>query len=133
MGACTGNYLPLGERSAPQHSLFEGKVSHTWKLSLKQFCFYLTATKKDNKDDKIKVSVLLTCTGQKLREIFKTFTFDSADDKMKLKPVLNKFSEYYNAKKNVTILCHKFFTYRHLGGQSFHDSIVEPKKLSNEC
>ena len=28
------------------------------------------------------------------RELYETFTFDSADDKMKLEPVLNKFSEH---------------------------------------
>ena len=117
----------------PQHFLFEGNVSHTWKLWLKQFRFYLTATEKDNKDDKIKTSMLLTCIGQKSREIYETFTFDSADDQMTLEPVLNKFSEYCNPRKNVTILRHKLFTYRQLEGQSFHDFITELKKLSAEC
>ena len=58
----------------------------------KLFLFYLTATEKDNKDDKIKTPMLLTCICQKGREIYKTFTFDSADDEMKLEPVLNTFS-----------------------------------------
>ena len=117
----------------PQHFLFEGNVSHTWKLWLKQFRFYLTATEKDNKDDKIKTSMLLTCIGQKGREIYETFTFDSADDEMKLEPVLSKFSDYCNPRKNVTILRHKFFTYRHLEDKSFHDFITELKKLNAEC
>ena len=42
---------------------------------------------------------------------------------MKLEPVLN----------NATILCHKFFTYRQLEGQSFHNFITKLKKLSAEC
>ena len=37
----------------PQHILFEGNVSLTWKLWVKQFRFYFTATGKDNKDNKI--------------------------------------------------------------------------------
>ena len=53
----------------PGHFLFKGNLSHTWKLWLKQFCFYLTASEKDSKDDKIKTSMLLTCIGQKGREI----------------------------------------------------------------
>ena len=108
-------------------------MSHTWKLWLKQFRFHLTATKKEYKDDKIKTSLLLTCTGQKGREIYETFTFDSADDKMKLEPILNKFSEYCNPRKNVTILCHKFLMYRQLEGQSFQNFITELKKLSAGC
>ena len=116
-----------------QHFLFEGIVSHTWKLWLKQFHSYLAATEKDNKDDKIKTAMLLTFIGQKGREIYKTFTFNSADDEIKLEPVLNKFSEYCNPRKNVTIPRHKFFTYRQLQSQSFHDFIAELKKLSAEC
>ena len=77
--------------------------------------------------------MLLTCMGQRGREIYEIFTFDSADDQMTLEPVLNKFFEYCNPRKNVTILGHKFFMYRQLEGQSFHDFITELKKLSTEC
>ena len=56
--------------------------------------------------------MLLTCIGQKGREIYGTFTFDSADDEIKLESILNEFSEYCNPRKNITILYHKFFLYR---------------------
>ena len=52
---------------------------------------------------------------------------------MKLAPVLHKFSEYCNPRKNITILRHKFFTYRQQEGQNFHDFVTELKKLSSEC
>ena len=66
-------------------------------------------------------------------EIYEIFTFYSADDEMKLEPVLNKFSEYCNPRKNVTMLRHKLFTYRQLEDQRFHDFITElKKKLSAE-
>ena len=71
----------------PQHFLFEGNVSHTWKLWLKQFCFFLTALEKKNKDCKIKTSRILTYIGQKGREIYEIITFDSADNQMILEPV----------------------------------------------
>ena len=93
----------------------------------------MTVTEKENKDYyKIKTSLLLICIGQKGREIYETLTFPSADDVMKLEPVLNKLSEYCNLRENVAIVCHKFFTYRQLEGQSFHDFIAEVKKLSAE-
>ena len=77
--------------------------------------------------------MLWACIGQKGREIYKTFTFDSADDQMKFELTLNKFSEYCNPRKNVTILRHKFVMYRQFEGQSFHDFITKLKKLSTEC
>ena len=73
----------------PQHFLFESSVSHTCKIWLKWFRFYLTVTEKYKKDDKIKTSILLTYIGRNGREIYKTFTFNLADDDIKLEPVLN--------------------------------------------
>ena len=40
----------------PQAFSFDDSVSHSWKLWLKNFDFYLAATKKDTKDNKIKTS-----------------------------------------------------------------------------
>ena len=84
------------------------------------------------KGDKIKTFICLTCIGQKGREIYETFTFEPGNE-MKLAPVLHKFSEYCNPRKNITILRHKFFTYRQQEGQNFHDFVTELKKLSSEC
>ena len=111
----------------PQAFSFDGNVSHSWKLWLKHFDLYLTATEKDTKGDKIKTSIFLTCIGQKGREIYETFTFEPGDE-MKLAPVLHKVSEYCNPRKNITILRHKFFTYRQQGGQNFHGFVTELKK-----
>ena len=111
---------------------FDGNVSHSWKFGLKQFYFYLATTEKDSKGDKIKTSIFLTCIGQNGREIYETFTFEPGD-KMKLAPVLRKFSEYCNPRKNKTILRHKFFTYRQQEGQYFHDFVTELKKVSSKC
>ena len=52
---------------------------------------------------------------------------------MRLASVLEKFSEYCNSRKNIIILCHKFFTYQQHEGQHFHDFVTELKKLRSEC
>ena len=58
--------------------------------NFKHFCFYLTVAEKDNKDDKIKTSMLLTCIDQIVKYTYETFTIYLADDERKIKPVLNK-------------------------------------------
>ena len=103
----------------PQAFSFDGNVSHSWKLWLKHFDFYLAATEKDTKGDKI---------GQKGREIYGTFTFEPGDE-MKSTYVLHKFLEYCNPRKNITILRHGFFTYTQEEGQNFHDFVTELRKL----
>ena len=67
----------------PQAFSFESNISHNWKIWIKHFDFYLAATEKDTKCDKI---------GQKGREIYGTFTFEPGDE-MKLASVLHKFLE----------------------------------------
>ena len=42
--------------------------------------------------------------------------------------VLKEFSEYCNARTNIAILRHKFFTYRQHEGQNLHDFITELKE-----
>ena len=63
----------------------------------------MTVTEKDSKDDKLKTSMLKTCIGQKGREIYETFTLDSADDEMTM-TMKNIFSAkiMYNV---INIIC----------------------------
>ena len=75
----------MDQLEPPQASSFDG--NHTQTL------FYLPATEKDIKGDKIQTSIFLTCIVQKEREIYETFTFEPGDE-MKLAPVLHKFSKY---------------------------------------
>ena len=73
------------DRLEPLQSFsFKGNVFQGWKLWLKHFEFYLAATEKDRNNDKVKTSVLLTCIGQKGREIYETFNFDNPGDEMRL-------------------------------------------------
>ena len=50
-------------------------VSQGWKLWLKHVEFYLTATEKDGKIDKVKTSLLLTCIGKKPEKSMKLLTW----------------------------------------------------------
>ena len=117
----------------PQSFLFEGNISHGWKTWSKHFDFFLTATESDEKSDKVKTSILLSCIGPKGREIYETFQFATEGDRFKLDTVLEKFTAYCNPRKNITIIRHKFFTYKQQEGQSFNDYIIELKKRSSEC
>eukprot|EP00112_Aurelia_sp_Birch-Aquarium-sp1_P017827 Seg4172.1 transcript_id=Seg4172.1/GoldUCD/mRNA.D3Y31 product="hypothetical protein" protein_id=Seg4172.1/GoldUCD/D3Y31 len=93
----------------------------------------MVATESDAKSDKVQTSILLTCIGQKGRDVYNTFTFETADDKLKLKPVLEKFTEYCQPRKNITFLRYKFFSCRQKDGQLFDDFVTDLKKLSAEC
>ena len=97
------------------------------------FNFYLVATESDAKSDKIKTSMLLTCIGERGREIYETFEFPTAGDSLRLNAVLYQFDAYCYPRSNTTINRHKFFTYRQVEGQPFNNFATELRTLSAEC
>ena len=54
-----------------------------------------------------KTSILLTCINPKGREVYEIFVFNQEGDKLKLKPVLEKFTEHSYPRRNITLLCHQ--------------------------
>ena len=94
---------------------------------------YLVAIEKDGKSDKIKTSILLYCIGNNGREIYNTFTWTSAEDRLKFETVLVKFDNYCQLGKNLTYLRHRSFSYRQRYGESFDDFATELKKRSAPC
>jgi hypothetical protein len=108
-------------------------ISEQWDRWKQQFELYITATESDAKSDNIKTSIFLTCIGKQGLEIYNTFTFENDSDKMKLKPVMEKFEAYCKPRKNITLIRHHFFTYRQREGQSFDAYVTELKKRSSQC
>ena len=113
--------------TAPGPLSFEGNIADKWKKWRQEFEFFLVATESDAKSDKIKSSILLICIGQRGRDIYNTFTFTSADDKLKLLPILAKFEEYYFQEKILLIFAINFFLSPGQTSTTFH------KTLYNIC
>ena len=93
----------------PQSFLFKGNISHSWKTWSTYFDFFLK-TESDEKSDKVKTSILLSCISSKGREIYETFKFATEGDRFTLDKVLEKCMAYCNSRKNITIIRHRFFT-----------------------
>ena len=52
---------------------------------------------------------------------------------MKLQPVIDKFDEYLNPRKNITFLSFKFFGNNQGEGQLIDDYVTELKTRSQHC
>ncbi|CAB4013855.1 Hypothetical predicted protein [Paramuricea clavata] len=101
---------------------FEGNLSENWQKWRQELELYLTATENDGKSDKIKTSILLTCVGNQGREIYNTCTFQFVEgEEMKFKVVVQVFQDYCSPRKNITFMCHKFFTCKQRNGQSLDE------------
>ena len=77
-----------GKFSPPKELSFTGNLSENWRKWKRQFQLYLTATESHEKSNAVKTSQLLTAIGEKARDVYYTFTFDSEADAMKLDKVI---------------------------------------------
>ena len=123
----------MSKFNPPKEISFEGNLSENWERWKKEFQFYLTATESNDKDEDVKTSRLLTTIGEKARDIYYTFTFAEEGDNMKLTPVMAKFDEYFNLKKNLPYTRFKFFTYNQASGQTIDEYVTELKSRSRHC
>ena len=120
------------EFTPPEHMTFDGNLREHWKKWKQEIEFYMQATEKDKKANKVKSSILLTCIGPQGREIYNTFNFEEGEH-MNFDSIIKQFDEYCLPKKNLTLIRHRFFTYTQKEGQSFSEFIVQLKKLSTDC
>ena len=59
----------MSKFSPPNALSFEGNIAENWTKFKKEFHFYMTATESNNKPEDVKTSRLLTCIGEKQKEI----------------------------------------------------------------
>ena len=64
-----------------------GAIWKRWKQDLH---FYLAATEKDSKEDKVKSSIFLHCIGHKGREIYNSFIFEPKEHSMIFTKIIEK-------------------------------------------
>jgi hypothetical protein len=69
-------------------------TAESWQRWKREFEFFMVATETDKKDIKIKTSTLVTCIGQRSREVYYNFVFDDDEDSMKYKIVIDKFDAH---------------------------------------
>ena len=87
-------------------SFVSDNLSANWTRWKQDLNFYLAATEKDSKGDKVKSSILLHCIGHKGREIYNTFIFEPKEHSMIFTKIIEKFDEYCIPHKNITFMRH---------------------------
>ena len=70
---------------------FDRNLREQWRKWKQELNFYLQATEKDKKDNKVKSSIFLTCIRPQGREIYNTFAFENDEDKINFEILIGKF------------------------------------------
>ncbi|KAL4716477.1 hypothetical protein ACJJTC_015905 [Scirpophaga incertulas] len=102
-----------------------------WKNWLTKFKIYLKAFNLDKESEDRRVALLLHFLGPECLNIF--YSFDVDVDKVRLQTLIEKFTEYFSPKANITILRHTLFNRKQLPNENLDTYITDLKNIALQC
>ena len=85
----------------PEPLSFTRNVVQNWRKFAEQLQWFLKGTESTEKDDTVKIGIMLSHAGKEAREIYKTLLWASTGDARKFDKVLKAFRNYCLARKNI--------------------------------
>ena len=109
-------------------------VWEKWKKFRLAWDNYTLAMELDKKPEKVQVATLLTIIGEEARDVFSTFTdWENEDSSEKIAPVIQKFAEYCQPRKNVPFERYRFNQRVQESGESYDQYKTALRKLAEGC
>ena len=116
----------------PSALSFDGNTSENWRRFKQQFDIYITASGSEQKDDAVKIAILINFAGEDAIEVFNTFQFAEGDEK-KLNKVLEQFEQYCNPRKNVVFERHQFWQLTQKDSEAVDQFVTRLKNKVKSC
>ena len=114
--------------------LHDSNVAERWKKFRLAWDNYYLATELNKKSQAVQVATLLTVIGEDARDVFSTFTdWANEGDHQKVGPVLEKFAEYCQPRKNVPFERFRFNRRIQEPGESYDQYRTALRKLADGC
>ena len=110
----------------------DGNLSDAWQRWKQKWTLYAKASGVDGKEEDVRCAVFLHVIGEEGVEVFNTFPM-TADEKDKIEPLLNKFENYCNPKRNVTFERYKFNLRNQKESEPIDQYVTELKNLAASC
>ncbi|KAI0227456.1 hypothetical protein LSAT2_022086 [Lamellibrachia satsuma] len=114
--------------------IHDTNAADKWRKFLAAWENYALATELDAKPQAVQVATLLTVIGEDGREVHSTFRDWAQDgDDRRILPVLKKFAEYCQPRKNVPFERYKFNKRMQESGEPYEQYKTALRKLSEAC
>ena len=127
----TGNYVLPPPQPLEIH---DPQAAEKWKKFKRAWINYALATGLNSKDEAVQVATLLTVIGEEAREVFFTFTgWTTEGDEAKIGPVLAKFEEYCQPRKNIPFERYRFNRRSQEPGETYDQYCTALRKLGESC
>ncbi|KAJ8050869.1 hypothetical protein HOLleu_04236 [Holothuria leucospilota] len=112
---------------------FEGNCAANYKRWIQALERYFVASGVDKKLDSVKIANLLHIGGERMISIYNAFQWDNDDDVNKYDKVKEKFSRYFEPRKNLTYLRYQFFTRSQKEGEKIDSFITDLRNKAKDC
>ena len=113
--------------------IHDTQAAEKWKKFKRAWTNYALATELNTKSEAVPVATLLTVIGEEAREVFSTFTDWVDDDEAKILPVLAKFEQYCQPRKNTPFERYRFNRRSQEQGESYDQYRTALRKLGESC
>ncbi|XP_028329504.1 zinc finger protein 135-like [Gouania willdenowi] len=101
---------------------------HSWEQS---FRWYIAAS--GEKDEKVKIDILLHAIGEDALEVYNTLTVRAEGGKLTMEDVLQAFKDYCSPQKNVVFERYQYWSHQMKTGTSVNTFITELQQKSKDC
>ncbi|CAH0717253.1 unnamed protein product, partial [Brenthis ino] len=119
------------EFKPPAELSFSGSIAENWRNWRQKLEYYLLATEKEKKEDKVKIAILLNLIGDEGLAIYNTFGLST--ETSTYDAVIKKFENYCKEKKNVLFERHKFFKTLRIDGQTIDNYVTGLRTIGANC
>jgi transposase InsO family protein len=116
-----------------QLDIHDSNVAEKWKRFRLAWDNYSLATELNKKGENIQVATLLTIIGEDARDVYSTLNWDVEGDNAKIAPVLQKFAEYCQPRKNVPFERYRFNRRSQEPGETYDQYRTALRKLAEGC
>ena len=114
----------------PPHplQLSKGNSSQNWKRFKQKWTNGIF-----RKENQVRVATFLTVIGDEALDLYNAFTWDSADDKIKIDKVLEQFHNFCELRKDTIYERYLFFSQGQESGESIDKYATVLRNMSDNC
>ncbi|XP_028320243.1 zinc finger protein 260-like [Gouania willdenowi] len=121
----------MEQHKAPPPLSLIGNRADNWCTWEQSFRLYIVSS--GEKDEKLKIDILLHTIGEDALEVFKTLKVTTDGDELTMEDVLQAFRDYCSPRKNVVFERYQFWSYQTTAGTSVNGFITELRQKVKDC
>lgn len=120
------------EFNPPKGLVFDEHIAVTWPLFKQKLQIFLTASKKEEEKDEVKIAILLNCIGEEGLDVYNLLPLTDVE-KTKFSEVVQAFDRYIEPHKSIMVHRYSFYTRVQGEDETFTSFFTDLKKSAKLC